>query len=153
MGQNRILCVDFGSKNVNGLELIKKASVPMEGVRLGAVTDIEKCKYGLQEAFSAVQANPNDTVVVGIGSYYVENTESSQADYIPDGESVIDDDVERESVTDDDVEKLFDRAENAYLSPELELLDVVTKYYNIDEMKKNHNPEGLSGVRLRGLVE
>ncbi len=150
MQRNRIVCIDLGSNTVkavvgakNGeiLEVVASASVAAQGVVCGVVTDLEKCTNALKKVFDEVKARETDFVVVGLSGYYVESTKSTQSKYIAEGSRV----------KKDDLYELFEKAEEAYLKEEQKQLDVVLKYYNVDDLSNLQNPEGMQGVKLEAL--
>lgn len=147
MQRNRIVSIDVGSqvikvvvgaKSPEGFELIEKTSIPVQGVLCGVVTDVEKCAKALKKALTNVKARETDFLMVGLGNYYVESTKSIQSKYIAEGVKI----------NEADLDDLHEKAENAYLKEELELLDVFLQYYQIDDMRGVQNPVGMHGVKL-----
>lgn len=147
MQRNRIVCIDIGSqaikvvvgsKSSEGLEVIEATTVPVQGVVCGVVTDVEKCTQGLKKALDNVKARETDFLVIGLSNYYIESTKSIQSKYITEGAKI----------KEDDLEELYEKAENAYLKEELELLDVFLQYYNVDDMRGIQNPVGIHGIKL-----
>lgn len=147
MQRNRIVSIDIGShaikvavgmKSQEGIEVVGTANVPVQGVVCGVVTDVEKCTQALKKAFVSVKAKETDVFIIGLSNYYVERTKSIQSKYI----------AEREKIKEDDLDDLYEKAENAYLKEELELLDVCARYYNVDDMHGIQNPVGMQGVKL-----
>lgn len=147
MQRSRIVSIDIGSqaikvvvgmKSSEGFELVAATSVPVQGVVCGVVTDVEKCAIGLRKALANVKARETDFLLVGLGNYYVESTKSVQSKYIAEGAKI----------REEDLDDLYEKAENAYLKEELELLDVFLQYYQIDDMRGVQNPIGMHGVKL-----
>ncbi len=147
--QNRVVSVDIGSdslkvaigaKSSSGLELIACECIKSSGVEFGVVTDIPKFSQVLKQLFSKVKVQSSDFIVVALSSHFVESTESKQFKFIKDGAKI----------SLEDTDALFEKAENAYLKEELELLDVCLQSYSVDSVTDIQNPVGMSATRLEG---
>lgn len=147
MQRNRIISIDIGSdtikavvgtKSAEGFEILNYASVSVQGVVCGVVTDVEKCTQSVKKVLQEVKAKETDFIVVGLGHYYIESTKSIQSSYIAEGAKV----------SEEDLDALLEKAENAYLKEDLEFLDVFLQYYHVDDVRGIQNPIGMRGVKL-----
>lgn len=150
MQRKRIVCVDIGSHtlkaiagSMNGSKIHVEASVRIasKGVALGMVYDVDRCTEALRELLEKVEAKQDDFIIVGISAYELSIEQSMQTCVF----------AEHQEIDKECIKDLFAKAEEAYLPVEKELLNVINKFYNVDNARGLINPLGMSGVKIEAV--
>lgn len=126
-----------GSWNIIGL-----GSSPSEGIKKGAVVDIEStvgCILTAVESAQRMAGVTVDSVYVG-----VPNTHASLV--VTRGIVAVSSD-DRE-ITDEDVERVLQAARVINLPPNRQIIDIIPRQYIIDGYEGIRSPSGMAGIRL-----
>ncbi|MCL6515385.1 cell division protein FtsA [Alicyclobacillus sp.] len=146
-----IVSLDIGTSKVraiigepagNGINVIGVGSATAQGMRHGAIVDIELTVQSIREAVEHAERMVGihiSSAYVGIAGNHIqlENSHGVVAVSSPDRE-----------IGEEDVERVLQQARVVALPPEREIIDVVAKEYVVDGLRGIVDPRGMLGVRL-----
>ncbi len=158
MAQTRILTgLDIGTTKIAAIiaevgepdeapRLIGLGMVPSEGMRRGAVVDLEKTVRAISKAVSDAELMAGvkvGTVLAGLSGDHVRSINSH---------GVIAVQRSDQEITDLDVERVIDAARAVAIPADREIIHVLPQEFIIDEQTGIKVPIGMSGVRLETEV-
>ncbi len=150
-GNDIIVSLDIGTSKVraiigeinNGaINIIGVGTAESEGIRKGAIVDIDKTVTSIRNAISHAERMVGiqiSEVYVGIAGNHV----SLQASH-----GVVAVSNEDREIGHDDIERVLQAAKVIALPPEREIIGIVPKQYLVDGLEGIHDPRGMIGVRL-----
>jgi len=141
IGTSKVTAV-IGERAVDGvLDIIGVGTVPSEGIRGGAVVNLEKATEAIQRAVQEAQHAPGvevQDVFVAVGGPHLQS-------YTSNGLAVI---RRGQTIKPEDVERAIEQARAYPLDADRELLHVVPLEFRVDGQEGIHDPVGMTGVRL-----
>ncbi len=141
IGTTKVTAV-IGERAADGvLDIIGQGTVPSEGIRRGAVVNLEKAADAIQRAVQAAQrvaGVETDEVFVAVGGPQLQSHTSNGLAAIRRGQTIKPEDVER----------AIEQARAYPLDTDRELLHVVPLEFRVDGQEGIHDPVGMTGVRL-----
>jgi cell division protein FtsA len=150
-GNDIIVSLDIGTSKVraiigeinNGtINIIGVGTAESEGIRKGAIVDIDKTVLSIRNAISHAERMVGiqiSEVYVGIAGSHI----SLQASH-----GVVAVSNEDREIGHDDIERVLQAAKVIALPPEREIIGIVPKQYLVDGLEGIHDPRGMIGVRL-----
>jgi cell division protein FtsA len=150
-GNDIIVSLDIGTSKVraiigeinNGtINIIGVGTAESEGIRKGAIVDIDKTVLSIRNAISHAERMVGiqiSEVYVGIAGSHI----SLQASH-----GVVAVSNEDREIGNDDIERVLQAAKVIALPPEREIIGIVPKQYLVDGLEGIHDPRGMIGVRL-----
>ncbi len=126
-----------GSINILGV-----GSVPSEGIKKGAVVDIDETVKSIKRAVEQAERMVGikiEHVVVGVNGSHIELTPCHGVVAVssPDREINV-----------EDVRRVIDASQVMSIPPEREVIDVIPKQFIVDGLDEITDPRGMIGVRL-----
>ncbi len=146
-----IVSLDIGTSKVrviigevlNGsVHIIGVGSIESEGVRKGAIVDIDQTVQAVRHAVSYAER----MVEIKISHVYV-GINGSHIALLPSAGVVAVNNKDRE-IGPEDIDRVIQAARVIALPPEREIIGVVPKQYIVDGQEGIHDPRGMIGVRL-----
>lgn len=144
VGSSKVAAV-LARKGPEGLEILGAASCPTEGMRKGAVVNVDATVRSIREAVAAVEKMTGLTVgpvFAGVSGPLIKSFNSHAAISVKN---------ERE-VTDEDVTRVLELAKAVELPNDREVLHVLTQEFSVDDMEGISDPRGMNGIRLDARV-
>lgn len=150
-GNDIIVSLDIGTSKVraiigeinNGaINIIGVGTAESEGIRKGAIVDIDKTVSSIRNAINHAERMVGiqiSEVYVGIAGNHI----SLQASH-----GVVAVSNEDREIGHDDIERVLQAAKVIALPPEREIIGIVPKQYLVDGLEGIHDPRGMIGVRL-----
>jgi len=144
VGSSKVAAI-IARRGAEGLEILGAASHPTEGIRKGAVVNVEATVRSIRESVDAVEkmtglaAGP---VFAGVSGPLIKSFNSHAAISVRN---------ERE-VTDEDVARVLELARAVELPNDREILHVLTQEFSVDDMGGIADPRGMTGIRLDARV-
>jgi cell division protein FtsA len=150
-GNDIIVSLDIGTSKVraiigeinNGsINIVGVGSADSEGIRKGAIVDIDKTVQSIRAAISHAERMVGiqiSEVVVGISGNHI----GLQASH-----GVVAVSNEDREIGHEDIDRVLQAAKVIALPPEREIIGVVPKQYLVDGLEGIHDPRGMIGVRL-----
>ena len=152
MNNNEIyVSLDIGTSSVkviigemvnDSLNIIGVGSVQSEGLRKGAIVDIDETVHSIRKAIEQAERMIGmeiTSVIVGITGNHV---------MLQPCHGVVAVSSENREITDDDVARVIDAAQVVYIPPERDIIDVIPKQFIVDGLDEINDPRGMIGVRL-----
>lgn len=148
---NIIVSLDIGTSKVrviigelvNGsLNIVGVGSVDSEGVRKGAIVDIDQTVQAIRNAVDHAERMVGieiSTVFVGITGNHIDLQSSH---------GVVAVSNEDREIGNEDIERVLQAAKVIALPPEREIIGVVPQQYLVDGLEGIQDPRGMIGVRL-----
>jgi cell division protein FtsA len=155
--KNNIIALDLGSSNIriavsqyfpeeDDLRIIGIETVAAEGMRRGAVIDLEEASRSIASAidfmekktgasFESVTASINGSDIV------LQNSKGVVAVGRADGE-----------VTEDDISRVLEAAQTISMPLNREIVHIAPRSYRLDDQENIRDPLGMNGVRLEADV-
>ena len=141
IGTTKVTAV-IGERAADGvLDIIGEGTVPSEGIRRGAVVNLEKAAEAIQRALQAAQRVAGIEVretFVAVGGTQIRSHTSNGLAAIRRGLTIKPEDVER----------AIEQARAYPLEADRELLHVIPLEFRVDGQEGIHDPVGMTGVRL-----
>jgi cell division protein FtsA len=146
-----IVSLDIGTSKVraiigevvNGtINIIGVGSADSEGIRKGAIVDIDQTVQSIRNAVDHAERMVGitiDAVYVSITGNHIQLQSSH---------GVVAVSNEDREIGDDDIERVIQASRVIALPPEREIIGVVPKQYLVDGQEGIHDPRGMIGVRL-----
>ncbi|CAB3391806.1 cell-division protein essential for Z-ring assembly [Kyrpidia spormannii] len=141
VGTSKIRII-IGEVTGSNLNVIGVGTAPGDGIRQGAIVDIDKTVRAIREAVEHAER----MVGVHIQSAYVGVSGSHIA--LQSSHGVVAVSSPDREITEDDVDRVLQAARVMALPPEREIVDVVPKEYIVDGLEGITDPRGMIGVRL-----
>ena len=150
-GHDIIVSLDIGTSRVravigevgNGaINVIGVGSAESEGIRKGAIVDIDRTVSSIREAVNHAERMVGlqiSEVYVGISGNHI-GLQSSHG--------VVAVSNEDREITGDDIDRVLQAAKVIALPPEREIIGIVPKQYLVDGLEGIQDPRGMIGVRL-----
>ncbi len=141
-GSNYIKIATAQISKDNQLQILGASLVQSLGIRRGIVIDIADAKDAIKKAVVEIQNLTGvkiKNVNVALNGSHIKAQESrgvvavSRAD---------------KEISQSDVERALKAAQTVHLSPNREVIEVIARFFNIDEEQGIKNPVGMSGIRL-----
>jgi len=141
IGTSKITAV-IGERAADGvLDIIGEGTVPAEGIRRGAVVNLEKAAESIKRAVQSAERMAGveaHEVFVSVGGPNLKSHTSKGLAAIRRGQTIKPEDVER----------AIEQARAYPLESDRELLHVVPLEFRVDGQEGIHDPVGMTGVRL-----
>ncbi|WP_068774433.1 cell division protein FtsA [Paenibacillus sp. FJAT-26967] len=146
-----IVSLDIGTSKVraiigevvNGtINIIGVGSADSEGVRKGAIVDIDQTVQSIRSAIDHAER----MVGIQITDVYVGITGNHIA--LQDSHGVVAVSNEDREIGEEDIERVIQAAKVIALPPEREIIGIVPNQYLVDGQEGIHEPRGMIGVRL-----
>jgi len=141
IGTTKVTAV-IGERAADGvLDVIGEATVPSEGIRRGAVVNLEKSSEAIKRAIKAAEGMAGVEVsgaYVAVGGPHLKSHSSQGLAAIRRGQTIRPEDVER----------AIEQAKAYPLDTDRELLHVIPLEFKVDGQEGIHDPVGMTGVRL-----
>ncbi|MBM7837560.1 cell division protein FtsA [Alkalihalobacillus xiaoxiensis] len=151
MSNETYVSLDIGTSSVKvvvaevaggSINILGVGSVPSEGIRKGAVVDIDETVKSIKRAVDQAERMVGiriEQVVVGVNGSHVELTPCHGVVAVSSNDREIG--VE-------DVRRVLDAAQVVSVPPEREIIDVIPKQFIVDGLDEITDPRGMIGVRL-----
>ncbi|MBY0120785.1 cell division protein FtsA [Bacillus sp. S/N-304-OC-R1] len=152
MNNNEIyVSLDIGTSSVkviigemvnDSLNIIGVGSVQSEGLKKGAIVDIDETVHSIKKAIEQAERMIGmeiTSVIVGITGNHV---------MLQPCHGVVAVSSENREITDDDVARVIDAAQVVSIPPERDIIDVIPKQFIVDGLDEISDPRGMIGVRL-----
>lgn len=134
--------VIIGELNNGAINIIGVGSADSEGIRKGAIVDIDQTVQSIRNAVDHAERMVGlqiSEVHVGISGNHI-SLQSSHG--------VVAVSNEDREIGEEDIERVLQAARVIALPPEREIIDVVPKQYVVDGLEGIQDPRGMIGVRL-----
>lgn len=150
-GNDILVSLDIGSSKVrviigeinNGaMNIVGVGSADAEGIRKGAIVDIDQTVQSIRNAIDHAERMVGVTISdvhVGISGNHIALQSSH---------GVVAVSNENREIGQEDIERVLQAARVIALPPEREIIGVVPKQYVVDGLEEIHDPRGMIGVRL-----
>lgn len=138
--------VIIGELNEGSLNIIGVGSANSEGLKKGAIVDIDKTVQSIREAIDHAERMVGisiDDVYVGISGNHIDLQFSHGVVAVSS--------VDKE-ISDTDIDRVIQASKVIALPPEREIIDVVPKEFIVDGLSGIRDPRGMIGVRLEVTV-
>ncbi|GIQ67953.1 cell division protein FtsA [Xylanibacillus composti] len=150
-GNDILVSLDIGSSKVrviigeinNGaMNIIGVGSADSEGIRKGAIVDIDQTVQSIRSAVDHAER------MVGVSISEVHVGISGNHIALQSSHGVVAVSNENREIGQEDIERVLQAARVIALPPEREIIGVVPKQYVVDGLEEIHDPRGMIGVRL-----
>lgn len=141
IGTSKVRAI-IGEMNNGTFNIIGVGSADSEGIRKGAIVDIDQTVQSIRNAVDHAERMVGiqiSEVFVGISGNHI-GLQSSHG--------VVAVQNEDREIGDEDIDRVLKAAEVIALPPEREIIDVVAKQYIVDGLQGIQDPRGMIGVRL-----
>jgi cell division protein FtsA len=141
IGTSKVRAI-IGEINAGAINIIGVGSADSEGIRKGAIVDIDKTVSSIRNAISHAERMVGieiTDVYVGISGNHI-GLQSSHG--------VVAVSNEDREIGNEDIERVLQAAKVIALPPEREIIGIVPKQYLVDGLEGIHDPRGMIGVRL-----
>lgn len=141
IGTSKVRAI-IGEINNGTLQIIGVGSAESEGIRKGAIVDIDQTVQSIRNAVEHAER----MVGIEISEVYVGITGNHIG--LQSSHGVVAVSNEDREIGEEDIRRVLKAAEVIALPPEREIIDVVAKQYVVDGLHDIHDPRGMIGVRL-----
>ena len=141
IGTSKVRAI-IGEVNNGTFNIIGVGSADSEGIRKGAIVDIDQTVQSIRSAVDHAERMVGiqiSEVYVGISGNHI-GLQSSHG--------VVAVSNEDREIGEEDIERVLKAAEVVALPPDREIIDVVAKQYVVDGLEGIQDPRGMIGVRL-----
>lgn len=141
IGTSKVRAI-IGEINNGTFNIIGVGSADSEGIRKGAIVDIDQTVQSIRSAVDHAERMVDiqiSEVYVGISGNHIGLQTSH---------GVVAVQNEDREIGEEDIERVLKAAEVIALPPEREIIDVVAKQYVVDGLEGIQDPRGMIGVRL-----
>ncbi|MEA2059406.1 MAG: cell division protein FtsA [Thermodesulfobacteriota bacterium] len=138
------ICAMVGECDKNGVNIIGMGSYPSEGLRKGAVVNIESTVASIKKAVEEAEVMAGceiSSVYVGIAGGHIKGFNSHGITAIKGRE-----------ITKQDVDRVVEAASAVAIPLDREILHVVPQEFIVDDQKAIQNPVGMTGIRLETKI-
>ena len=141
IGTSKVRAI-IGEINNGALQIIGVGSAESEGIRKGAIVDIDQTVQSIRNAVEHAER----MVGIEISEVYVGITGNHIG--LQSSHGVVAVSNEDREIGEEDIIRVLKAAEVIALPPEREIIDVVARQYVVDGLHDIHDPRGMIGVRL-----
>lgn len=141
IGTSKVRAI-IGEQTGNSINVIGVGSVDSEGIRHGAIVDIDLTVESIRQAVDQAER----MVGIHIGSAYVGI--SGNHIQLQGSHGVVAVSSPDREIGEEDIERVLQQARVIALPPEREIIDVVAKEFVVDGLRGIMDPRGMLGVRL-----
>lgn len=144
VGSNKVVTV-VARKAGNGVEILGMGDAPTEGMRRGAVVNVDATVQSIRESVAEAEKTAGlsiDSVFAGVSGPLVKSFNSHAAISVKN----------EQEVTDNDVARVLERAKAVDLPNDREILHVLTQEFIVDDAGGIKDPRGMTGIRLDARV-
>lgn len=141
IGTSKVRAI-IGEQAGNSINVIGVGSVESEGIRHGAIVDIDLTVESIRQAVDQAER----MVGIHIGSAYVGI--SGNHIQLQGSHGVVAVSSPDREIGEEDIERVLQQARVIALPPEREIIDVVAKEFVVDGLHGIMDPRGMLGVRL-----
>lgn len=150
-GNDIIVSLDIGTSKVRAIigevssgsiNIVGVGSADSEGIRKGAIVDIDQTVQSIQKAVNHAERMVGMTisnVFVGIAGNHIQLQSSH---------GVVAVSNEDREIGEEDIDRVLQAAKVIALPPEREIIGIVPKQYIVDGLEGIQDPRGMIGVRL-----
>ncbi|MFO7883547.1 MAG: cell division protein FtsA [Desulfobacteraceae bacterium] len=138
------ICAMVGECDENGVNIIGMGTYPSEGLRKGAVVNIESTVASIKKAVEEAEVMAGceiSSVYVGIAGGHIKGFNSHGITAIKGRE-----------ITKQDVDRVVEAASAVAIPLDREILHVVPQEFIVDDQKSIQNPVGMTGIRLETKI-
>jgi len=138
------ICAMVGECDENGVNIIGMGSYPSEGLRKGAVVNIESTVASIKKAVEEAEVMAGceiSSVYVGIAGGHIKGFNSHGITAIKGRE-----------ITKQDVDRVVEAASAVAIPLDREILHVIPQEFIVDDQKSIQNPVGMTGIRLETKI-
>lgn len=152
MNSNEIVVsLDIGTSSVKviigemlneSLNIIGVGNVKSEGLKKGAIVDIDETVQSIKRAIDQAERMIGLTiqrVVVGVNGNHIQ---------LQDCHGIVAVSSENREITDEDVARVIDSAQVVSIPPDREIIGVIPRQFIVDGLDGINDPRGMLGVRL-----
>ena len=144
IGTTKICCVVGEPNDEGGVDIVGIGSHPSQGMRRGAVVNIESTVTAIQQAVKEAELMAGceiPEVYVGIAGGHIEGRNS---------QGVIA--IKNREVTPGDVERVLEAARTMVIPIDREVIHTIPQEFIVDNQTGIQDPVGMGGVRLEAKV-
>jgi cell division protein FtsA len=144
IGSNKVVAV-MARKNAGSVEILGMGSSPTDGMRRGAVVNVDSIVQAIRESVGEAEKSAGeavDVVFAGVSGPLVKSFNSHAAISVKN----------EHEVTDADVARVLERAKDVELPHDRETLHVLTQEFIVDDSGGIKDPRGMTGIRLDARV-
>ncbi|MDR2827722.1 MAG: cell division protein FtsA [Candidatus Adiutrix intracellularis] len=144
IGTTKICCVVGEPNNEGGIDIVGIGSYPSQGLRKGAVVNIERTVESIKRAVEEAELMAGceiTEVYVGIAGGHIEGRNS---------QGVIA--IKNREVSPSDVERVLEAARALAIPMDREVIHTIPQEFIVDNQDGIQDPVGMSGVRLETKV-
>jgi cell division protein FtsA len=144
VGSNKVVTV-VARKGGSGIEILGMGSAPTEGMRRGAVVNVDATVHSIRQSVGEAEKAAGlsiDSVFAGVSGPLVKSFNSHAAISVKN----------EHEVSDADVARVLERAKAVDLPHDRETLHVLTQEFIVDDSSGIKNPCGMTGIRLDARV-
>ncbi len=144
VGSSNVTTV-LGRKTPDGVEILGMGESPTEGMRKGAVVNVDATVKSIRQSVTEAERMTGltvETVYAGVSGPLIKSFNSHAAISVRN---------ERE-VTDADFGRVLEIARTVELPNDREILHVLTQEFIVDDMAGIKDPRGMTGIRLDARV-
>jgi len=146
-----LVSLDIGTSEVkviigevlqNAINIIGVGTAKSEGMRKGAIVDIDKTVQSITNAVEQAEHMVDmkiEQVIVSVNGNHVQ---------LHPCHGVVAVQSENREIGDEDVARVMDGAQVMSLPPEREIIDIIPKQFIVDGLDEINDPRGMIGVRL-----
>ncbi len=144
VGSSKVSTV-LGRKGPDGVEILGVGECPTEGMRKGAVVNVDATVRSIRQSVTEAERMTGltvDSVFVGISGPLIKSFNSHAAISVKN----------EHEVTDLDFTRVLEIARTVELPNDREILHVLTQEFIVDDMAGIKDPRGMTGIRLDARV-
>ena len=135
--------VIVGEINNHQLHVIGVGNVKSNGIRKGAIVDIDATVQSIRKAVEMAERMSTGieikNVVLGIPANQIQ---------VQQVKGVVAVNSEDREITDDDLQRVLESAQVMSIPPEREMINLVPRQYIVDHLDEIKDPRGMIGIRL-----
>ena len=144
VGSSQVTTV-LGRKTQDGVEILGMGECPTEGMRRGAVVNVDATVKSIRQSVTEAERMTGltvESVFVGISGPLIKSFNSHAAISVKN----------EHEVTDADFTRVLEIARTVELPNDREILHVLTQEFIVDDMAGIKDPRGMTGIRLDARV-
>jgi cell division protein FtsA len=141
IGTSKVRAI-IGEMSGTGIQIIGVGSAEGDGIRKGAIVDIDKTVQSIRAAIDHAER----MVGIEIGSAYVGISGNHIS--LQSSRGVVAVNSPNREIGEEDIDRVLQASRVIALAPEREIIDVVPKMYIVDGLDEIADPRGMIGVRL-----
>jgi cell division protein FtsA len=144
VGSSQVTTV-LGRKTPDGVEILGMGECPTEGMRRGAVVNVDATVKSIRQSVTEAERMTGltvESVFVGISGPLIKSFNSHAAISVKN----------EHEVTDADFTRVLEIARTVELPNDREILHVLTQEFIVDDMAGIKDPRGMTGIRLDARV-